>query len=121
MLRRGVRSQTFDKLVTKVLSTAATVAQTRACASSITTSSGAGAKKLSLAPLSANEIHRHHDLRIDLEERLPNAAFSFKASRRPGEDKLRFEVELLRKLLLPLLGKVRRAEDCKPFCLSAVD
>jgi hypothetical protein len=51
---------------------------------------------------------------------LSDSAPPFQPAGSAGEDKLGFDVEFILQLVLPLLGKLRRAQHCKPCRFPAV-
>jgi hypothetical protein len=67
-----------------------------------------------------DEVHRDDGVRVVVEEGLPGRDSALEPRRSGGENQLRVDVELRAEFLLPLLGKVGRAEHSDPRYLPAI-
>ena len=68
-----------------------------------------------------DEVGGDHRAGMPLEDRDPEGQIAFEALDGARQHELRFEVELLRQLPLPLLRQVRRAEHRDPADLAAIE
>ena len=78
-----------------------------------------GAEKLGPVPLALDEVDRDDRMVVELKNRLIGGALPLESGDGAREDELGVDVELARKLFLPLLGQMWRAQDHQPPGLSA--
>ncbi len=67
---------------------------------------GAGAQKLFAAMLRFDKVQGDDDKRIDLKQRLSQAATTFQTGSRAGKHQFRVNVKLVVQLALPLFGQI---------------
>ena len=68
-----------------------------------------------------DEVGGHHGERMLFEDRYAEGQVALQALDRARQHELRFDVELLRQLPLPLFGQMRRAEHSDSVNLAAVE